>query len=168
MCAYFRRHCAAGLRSGEIVLLADGYEDFLSGNPESFAGEVTLVTSNFAPLNLAPDPRVLFARFARMLIPGGRMLASVLNPLHAGDWHRGWWWRNLPRLLWRGQYAVPGAQGPITRYTPHRLLTLAGSRFALEAAYADHAEGAGVPARLPRSGFALNSRYLFLQFRLVQ
>jgi SAM-dependent methyltransferase len=168
MCAYFRIHCAAGLRNGEIVLLKDGYEDFLSAQPDSFAGEVDLVTANFAPFNLAPDPRALFARLARLLVPGGRVLASVLNPLHAGDWHRGWWWSNLPRLLWRGQYEVPGAQVPITRYTPYRLLALAGSRFILEAAYADHADGAGVPARLPRSGFALNSRYLFLQFRIVQ
>jgi SAM-dependent methyltransferase len=167
MCEYFRGYCAAGLQRGDIALLPGSYGEFLAGHSPSLEGEVTLVTANFAPLNLARDPAALFARFARLLVPGGRVLASVLNPLHAGDWHRGWWWRNLPRLLWHGQYAVPGAQGPITRYTSHRLLALAGPRFALEAAYADHADGAGLPARL-RSGFALNSRYLFLQFRLVQ
>jgi hypothetical protein len=92
----------------------------------------------------------------------------VLNPFHRGDWHRGWWWRNLPWLALRGQFTVAGAQGPITRYSPQRLRELAGPRFALEAVYADHTEdpARSLPRRLRGPWFTVNSRYLFLQFRL--
>lgn len=169
MCDYFRVHCAAPLQSGDIQLQTRSYADFLAVDLPGFTRAVTLITANFAPLNLAADPRALFTRFARMLVPGGRVLASVLNPLHRGDWHRGWWWRHLPRLALRGEYAVAGAQAPITRYTPQHLLALAGPGFSLEAVHADHAEESspGLPRRLRGPWFTVDSRYLFLQFRLA-
>lgn len=166
MCAYFSRHCAAAMQTGDIALHTGGYPDFLVSGPLPSWGRVSLITANFAPLNLAPDLRALFARFASLLAPGGRVLASVLNPWYAGDWRQRWWWQNVRHLALRREFAVPGAQGPITRYTAQRLRGLAGDDFTLEAIYGDRALKPGLPRRLP-AGISLTCRYLFLQFRLI-
>jgi SAM-dependent methyltransferase len=132
MCEYFREECADGLASGAVRLLETG--DF-PGMPADELPRVDLVSANFAPLNLIPKLTPVFERFARMLAPGGRVLASMLNPLHSGDVRYGWWWRGLPRLVARGHYSVAGAQAPITRWLPGTFARVAGPSFRLEAVY---------------------------------
>lgn len=175
MCAYFRTHCAAPLASGAIRLHVSGYPDFLVAHDLPGTAGVALITANFAPLNLVDDLPALFERFASMLMPGGHVLASVLNPLCAADLRYGWWWRNAPRLALRGAYALPGAQAPITRRMPGHIAALAAPRFALVGVYADHARPSAPGALPPRLHFASRhawrlfaSRFLFLQLRLTE
>jgi SAM-dependent methyltransferase len=167
MCDYFRAHCAAWLRNGAVTLTTGSYDHFLEHGLPELTGPVDLITANFAPLNLAARPGELFERFARLLAPGGRLLASVLNPLYAGDWRHGWWWRDAGNLVLRGELAVAGAQGPITRYLPRRLRSLAAPNFRLEAMFEDHAARPGELPRRLRSAVlgAWHSRFLFLLLR---
>lgn len=136
MCAHFRLYCATALARGQVTLVEGLYEDFLRSPPTR---EYSLVTANFAPLNLVPDVRVLFARLAALLAPGGRLLASVLNPWCPSDLRYGWWWRGLPSLLSRGELRVPGAQGEITRFAARHLESLARPWFTVEAWHAERA-----------------------------
>src|SRR5579862_5579811 len=114
MCEYLARDCAPLLATGRITLQRGSYADFLA-RAACAAAPVSLVTANFAPLNLIADLPQLFAAFHRITTPGGRVLASVLNPYYCGDARYLWWWRNLPAFLRRGHYAVAGAQADIRR-----------------------------------------------------
>jgi hypothetical protein len=126
-----------------------------------------LITANFAPLNLVAEPAPLFHRFAALLKPAGRVLASILNPFYRGDTRYPWWWRGLPSLVSRGRYSVPGAQAPITRWRPGRLAREAGPDFRTEAIHVPLAHGPvtvrDIATALPLDWPALiASRYLFL------
>ena len=141
MCEFLARHCHQLIESGRIDMEAGSYEEFLArGRAEG--QPVDLVTANFAPLNLVADLPALFARFHTLTVPGGLVVASVLDPYYIGDAKYGWWWRNLPRLWQFGCYAVPGAGGEIVRRSPadfraqcapwftlERLIRLIGCRF---------------------------------------
>src|SRR5262249_3248888 len=76
MTDYFRRHCAAELAAGAVQLDPGTYADFLRAAHR----DVDLVAANFAPMNLVLQLPPLFAKFASMLKPEGRVIASVLNP----------------------------------------------------------------------------------------
>jgi SAM-dependent methyltransferase len=115
MCEFFRRHCGDMIESGRVWLEEGSYPQFLARHRGAAGGEAALVTSNFAPLNLIDELHELFAVFHALTAPGGRVVASVLNPYFLGDSRYRWWWRGLPRLLRSGRYAVPGAQAPIVR-----------------------------------------------------
>jgi SAM-dependent methyltransferase len=170
MRAYFGRHCAEQIARGAIRQHAASYPDFLR-EPLPWPGCVNLITANFAPVNLVPDPQELFARFRTMLVTNGHVLVSVLNPMNFGDARYAWWWRNLPRLVMRGQYSVAGAQAPVTRYQPKRLAAMAAAHFALQAVYEDRCPDPAsvLPAQLrpgPRAWRKMaRCRFLFLLFR---
>jgi SAM-dependent methyltransferase len=115
MCEFFAAHCRDLIDSGRVSLDRGGYRDFLARRSAGDIQDIDLVTSNFAPLNLIADVRELFAKFHALTRPGGRVLASVLNPYFLGDLKYGWWWRNSLRLWREGHYSVPGAQAAIVR-----------------------------------------------------
>jgi SAM-dependent methyltransferase len=115
MLEYLSGYCHDFIASGAVTLLGGGYREFLAGAAPREGLRVELVTSNFAPLNLIADLPELFAKFDALTSATGAVLASVLSPYSARDWHCGWWWRNAGRLLRDGRYAVPGAQGLIWR-----------------------------------------------------
>jgi len=115
MCEFFTDHCREFMHAGRITLSCSSYRDFLASDASGVAGEVDLVTSNFAPLNLIGDLRPLFAKFHTLTSSHGKVLASVLSPFFVGDLKYGWWWRNLPRLWRDGYFSVQGAQAPIVR-----------------------------------------------------
>lgn len=115
MCEFFAAHCRDLIDAGRVSLDRGGYRDFVAGRSAGGIGDIDLVTANFAPLNLIADVRELFAKFYALTRPGGRVLASVLNPYFLGDLKYGWWWRNSLRLWRDGHYSVPGAQAPIVR-----------------------------------------------------
>lgn len=169
MCAYFREACARDLAADRVRLIDCSYQEFLD-SPALLFPRVDLITANFAPLNLVARPAALFAKFATLLKPGGRVLASVLNPWHRGDLRYAWWWRGLPQLLARGRFHVPGAQAPITRWLPARLAREAGASFECEAIHVApvRAPAAACPVRW-RSALSwpaiAASRYLFLSLR---
>lgn len=171
MCASFRRTCASDVAAGRIHLIQRSFDSFIAGD-EDAVSRVDLVTANFAPLNLVPEPAPLFRKFHGMLNPGGRVLASLLNPLHRGDLHYAWWWRGLPALLLRGHFAVPGSQAPISRWLPSRLAREAAPCFEVEslgvpAAWRDPVERVGVRIiTSARDWLAAGSaRFLFLVLR---
>jgi SAM-dependent methyltransferase len=149
MCDCFRRTCAAGISAGRIHLVQRSFEAFLA-TPGADLPRVDLVTANFAPLNLVPEPAPLFRKLHSMLEANGLLLASLLNPLYFGDLRYAWWWRGLPKLVMHGRYSVPGSQAPITRWLTRRLAREAAPCFALESV--------AVPA-------AASARYLFLMLR---
>jgi SAM-dependent methyltransferase len=169
MRATFRDTCAREMHMNRAQLVPGTYAEFLASRSEP---GFDLVASNFAPLNLVPDPAALFRKLAALLKPTGHALISVLNPWHRGDLRYGWWWRGLPRLLGRGCYAVPGAQAPITRWQPRRLASLAAPALGLQAIYAPSTLAGEAPRRVrlarpfdwPRLSAA---RFLFLQWKRV-
>jgi SAM-dependent methyltransferase len=133
MCEYFTAHCRTMIEAGHVKLETDAYRDFLTRNRAASGEEpVDLVTSNFAPLNLIDNLGELFATFHALTAPKGRVLASVLSPYFLGDLQYRWWWRNLPRLLRDGRYAVAGAQAPIVRRRPADFAAQSAPYFTLE------------------------------------
>ncbi len=169
MCAFLRGHCADLMAAGRVQLIEGGYREFLARDALA-PGSVELITANFAPLSLIGDLPELFARFYHLIRPAGQVLASVLNPYYLGDTRYGWWWRNLPRLLWNGQYAVAGTQAPVVRRSAAMLAAQAAPYFLLEAVYAGSASGATDAAPQPLSGpgawlHLCGCRFMFVRFR---
>jgi SAM-dependent methyltransferase len=164
MCAYLSDHCSDLIFRGAVTLYCRSYREFLAGAAAD-GTRVTLVTANFAPLNLIDDLRELFARFDSLTGPNGAVLASVLCPYFAGDLRYLWWWRNLGRLAARGRYYVPGAQSRIWRRRLADFADQCAPHFALETVFAgnrrrqDPVAGRGAWLRL------IGSRYMFLLFR---
>ena len=115
MCEFFAEHCRDLIDAGSVTLETGTYPDFLARHRASATHAIDLVTANFAPLSLIGDLNELFAAFHAVTRPGGKVLASVLNPYFIGDLRYGWWWRNAPRLWLSGRYFVAGAQAPIVR-----------------------------------------------------
>jgi SAM-dependent methyltransferase len=134
MCEYFRVNCRALLAAGRMRLEEGRYQEFLARHRYG-TGSVDLVTSNFAPLNLIDDLHELFATLHALTAPDGRILASVLSPYFLGDLRYRWWWRNLPRLVHSGRYAVPGAQAAIVRRCLADFVTQSAPYFTLEAVF---------------------------------
>lgn len=172
MCAYVRDSCARDIEAQRISLVECSYPEFLDSSAAHFP-PMDLITANFAPLNLVAEPAALFRRFAAMLRPSGRVLASILNPFNRGDLRYPWWWRGLPQLLTQGRYTVPGAQAPITRWLPGRLVCEAGPAFALDAIHAPAAHGPVAVRRvdsasLPDWPAIAAARYLFLTLRRTE
>jgi len=132
---YFSVHCREFIQAGRVVLDGGTYRDFLARKAGDRGGQVELVTSNFAPLNLIDDLPVLFAKFHALTMPDGKILASVLNPYFVGDLKYGWWWRNSVRLWRDGRYSVPGAQTSIFRRRLADFARQCAPYFALERAY---------------------------------
>ena len=169
MCAYLRESCARDAAAPQIGVIECSYDGFLD-SAARLLPRMDLITANFAPLNLVAEPAPLFHRFAALLKPAGRVLASILNPFYRGDTRYAWWWRGLPSLVSRGRYSVPGAQAPITRWRPGRLAREAGPDFETEAIHVPVAHGPvtvrDIATRLPLDWPALiASRYLFLSLR---
>ena len=109
------------------------------------------VTANFAVLNHFEEHAALFEDFARVVKPGGFVLASLLSPYYIGDVRHGWWRANLLTLLRRGHYPSPG-ESRIHRFAPRVLERAAAPHFRLE--------------RLVPRGLELAARqYMFLLFR---
>ena len=168
MCEYFAGYCADLIERGVVVLHAPDYGAFLGAAPRAPQAAADLVTANFAPLNLVTDLGALFAALAALLRPGGRMLASVLNPYYAGDLRYGWFWRNLPRFLASGRFAVPGAQALIWRRSLAVYAACAAPYFVLERVHRDDPDdaGGGLDPHAPGARWRLTgSRFMFLQLR---
>jgi len=142
MCEFLAHHCHELIATGRIEIEKGGYAEFLARGGAEEGRAVDLVMANFAPFNLIADLPALFARLHTLTVPGGRVVASVLDPYYIGDAKYRWWWRNLPRLWRLGRYAVRAAGGEIVRRTPgdfraqcapwftlERLVRLRGCRF---------------------------------------
>ena len=128
---FFAGHCREFIETGQVVLFGGSYREFLAGN-HCARCPVDLVTSNFAPLNLVPDLRELFAKFHALTRPNGQVLASVLNPYWVRDLRCPWWWRSTVRLWRNGYYLIPGAPAPTVRRRLANYATESAPYFVLE------------------------------------
>jgi SAM-dependent methyltransferase len=162
MGAAFAERCARPMAAGQVQLLCTTYREFLAS---SFAhASVDLITANFAPLNVIDDLPELFGKFHAMTRPGGRIIASLLNPSYLGDMRFGWWWRLRPQLARTGGYEMRGEAYTLHRWTPARLAALALPHFDL------HAVHRGLPqdwlARVPPRHWLSRhtSQFLFIEF----
>ena len=151
MCDYFAEHCRDLIEAGRVTLDRGPYRDFLSCS-EPRARDIDVVTANFAPLNLIDDLRELFAKFHALTRPGGRVLASVLNPYFVGDLKYPWWWRNSLRLWRTGHFSVPGAQAPIVRRRLADFAEQSAPYFTLERVFR------GLPSSSERDAAGLDVR----------
>jgi SAM-dependent methyltransferase len=169
---YFRDHCREFIDSGQVALDGGNYPDFLLREVQPGARLADLVTSNFAPLNLVEDLPALFAKFHALTGPGGRILASVLNPYFVGDLTYGWWWRNAARLWRGGRFSVAGTAGPIIRRDTANFSTQCLPFFCLDRVFAGAppssrhiAEGLEVGGQRFARLHLCKFRYMFLLFR---
>jgi len=160
MCATFKEHCSAEIESGQIELFHGDYRYFI----ETLAPllrqrfEISLVTSNFAPLNMIEDLRELFASFHALIAPGGKILASVLHPYFIQDMRYRWWWRNRHRSC----YAIPYMVGLVYRRTLDNFVAEASSYFTLEAAVRGMPRRANAPLKRASRLILATSRFTFL------
>jgi SAM-dependent methyltransferase len=168
---YFAEYCRDLIEAGRVTLESGDYPEFL-GRKSASAGRAELVMSNFAPLNLVDDLHALFAKFHELTGPGGKVLASVLNPFFMEEMRFRWWWRILPRLLRDGHFFAPGPQAPHVR---RRLADFGASsspyfRLArvfrgLPPYWGDHSDGVDM-SRAGRYAWlhVATSRFMFLLF----
>jgi len=157
---FFAEYCRDFLETGRITLHADGYGEFVTLGPSVSGRRIDLVICNFAPLNLIDDLEELFARFAALTAPDGRVLASVLNPYFIGDLKMKWWWRSAPQLWRRGHYFMPGPQAPHHRRRVANFAAVSAPHFRLARVLPGVGNHSGLGARLQY----LACRYLFLLF----
>jgi SAM-dependent methyltransferase len=170
MCQHFAGYCAPHIASGRVRLESGPYAEFIARHRGQAGWHADLVTANFAPLNLVSDLRELCAALRQISRPGGRLLASVLNPFYCGDLKYAWWWRNLGALLRRGHYALPGAQAPIHRRRVADFAASCAPHFLLEQVLAGSpSRGGQLRAGAPRrDGRYVTCRFLFLVFIRAQ
>ncbi|HEY2446895.1 MAG TPA: methyltransferase domain-containing protein [Rhizomicrobium sp.] len=138
---YLVCHCREEMAQGRVIL-----GDLAAAAP------IHLITANFAVLNLIADQATLFAQFGRRLLPGGFVLASLLNPFFLGDAKYSWWRANLGALVKRGTYFVPGKSGNVHRFAPKIVARAAQPNFR-------------VARVIPRGAGLAIGRYMFMLFQ---
>jgi SAM-dependent methyltransferase len=143
MRTHLASYCREEMDQGRIIL-----------TDLSTTAPIQLIAVNFAVLNLVADHEKLFGQFARLLAPGGYVLASLLNPFFLGDAKYSWWRANLSALLKSGTYFVAGESGNIHRFAPTVIARAAQPAFR-------------VVRVVPRGvGLAIH-RYMFMLFQKV-
>jgi SAM-dependent methyltransferase len=163
MCDFFGEYCGDLIAQDRIVLERGSYREFLDRPIPQAQRPAELVIANFAPLNLVPDVRELFAKFDKLTGPGGKVLASVLNPFYLGEMRHLWWWRIAPRLLRDGHFRMPGPQAPHTRRLVSDFASLCSPSFMLSGVYRGLPSSAG--ARRRDSWYRMvGGRFMFLLF----
>ncbi|HXS26140.1 MAG TPA: methyltransferase domain-containing protein [Steroidobacteraceae bacterium] len=162
MCATFAEHCEPQLRSGQVELLRGNYRQFLDVLAPTIRDrfEISMVTANFAPLNMIEDLHELFSRLHACTLPRAKVVASVLHPYFVIDMRHRWWWRNRGR----GCFGVASMAGTVYRRSFDDFARQAAPYFTLE----------GIARGLPGSRFRSSkraswtalatSRYAFLRF----
>jgi SAM-dependent methyltransferase len=164
MRASFVSRCSREIGSGQVQLYHGDYRNFLEWAIPNIRGEqdVNVVTANFAPLNLIPDLRELFAGLHTLTAPGAKIIASVLNADFPGDMAYRWWWANRLQYWWQGQFRVVGASTAVYRRSVGNFAAQADPYFILRSAVRGaplrDTGGAGSATWMSR----LMSRYTFL------
>ncbi len=162
MCAAFAERCKAEMDNGQIELFHGDYRYFINTLVPMFRErfEVSLITSNFAPLSLIEDLPELFASFHAMTRPGAKILGSVLHPYFIQDMRERWWWRNRHRSC----YAIRHIPGVVYRRTPENFSSQAKPYFSLEAAVRGLPRRADAPLKRSTSLALATARFMFVLF----
>lgn len=166
MRAAFARYCSAEICAGTVTLYGGDYTEFLreaTGGSTSMT-PVSLITSNFAPLNLVDDLHGLFRALHKLSSPRGLLLASVLNPGYFRDMRYGWWWANRWNYWRSGQFKVSGRHGRVWRRSCTVFGRCAEPFFRLQSVRPGLLQGQTVSLRFPRSLALRRSQYLLLLF----
>lgn len=172
MRSYLAETCRDLIDAGRILPETGEYAEFLARTPEPGA-RAHLVIADFSPLDLIDDLPVLFAELHALTLPGGGLLASVLDPYFLGDLTLGWRWRGMVGQWRTGKLIVPGARGNIIRRCLRVFAADCAPWFRLERVFRgrpphDAAEAAGIDFAL-RSRTAwlrlTRCRFMFLFFR---
>jgi len=124
-----RARCAGQIEAGRIMPALGTLDDMESAL--EVHGPVAAIAANFSVLNHVGNLQPLLQLLASHLVPGGVLLASVLNPFYRSDMQHSWWWRSAMRTAWRGAIRV---EGKVTTYR-HFMRTLrraAAPDFAVE------------------------------------
>lgn len=172
---YLADTCRDLIDAGRILPETGDYAEFLARTADFGAPRADLVTANFAPLDLIDDLPVLLAKLHALLVPGGRLLASVLSPYFIGDLRYGWRWRGMLGQWLTGKLIAPGARGNITRRSVRLFAADCAPWFRLERLFRglpprDSVEAAGIDFALSSRTAWLHltrSRFMFLLFRSV-
>jgi SAM-dependent methyltransferase len=164
MCATLRVHCSEEIATERVTLIESSYDRILDGAALHDVCDIDLVTANFAPMNLVPDPQKAFDTFRSIVAERGRLLLSVLNPSFIGDMRYRWFWTNRLRLWRDGHFAIRGPVNDVWRRSVGEFVRLSAPGFRLR----EVMRGLPTPASW-RAGPAQwlarpTSQYLFLLF----
>jgi SAM-dependent methyltransferase len=168
MCDYFEAECRDLIAAGRVRLERGRYAEFL--RRERDGPRADLAISNFAPFSLVDDVAELFAALDRIVKPGGKVLASVLNPYYLAEMRLLGWWRRLPRLWRDGCYRWPGPHRPVIRRRLGCFASASAPYFRLTQVHRGLTSRRGarppaVDASRPMAWTtALTARFMFLQF----
>jgi len=123
-----RTRCAGAIAEGRIVPLVGGPSDFARAMQD--VAPLDVIAANFGVLNHVEDLRPLLAHLASHLLPGGALVASLLNPLYKEQMRWRGWWRTQVAGQWRGGVTL---RGDVTTHRPylHTLRRMAGPPLAL-------------------------------------
>lgn len=106
MLTALQRRCAEPIATGRVVVVAGDLSALLPVLERE--GPVAAVAANFASVNHIGDLAPLFAALAPHVVSGGAIVASLLNPIAAGDIRRRWWWRGALRSPFSGSIRLDG------------------------------------------------------------
>lgn len=164
MCDFFAEHCADFIASGRIVLERGDYREFLARKAPPRRAD--LIISNFAPLNLVPDPHELFAKFHDLTVPDGKVFASVINPFFLDELKHPRSWPGVFRLLREGHYYMPGPQAPHMRRRASEFQALSSPYFKLAGVFRGLPSGGNRPVGGRDSWLrTAGGRFVFLLFQ---
>jgi len=148
-----RERCADEVEAGHITPALGTLEAMalaLKGR-----SPVAAIAANFSVLNHVRELQPLLQLLASHLMPGGALVASVLNPFYQRDMRQAWWWRNALRSAWQGSIRMDG------KVTTYRHFMRAIRRAAAPAFVLEEVSAASSGARLG----ALDSNHLFVVLR---
>ncbi len=128
MMGRLRERCGREIESGVIVPATFPFERFPAAL--SIEQRIDAIVANFGVLDLVPDIRDVFARFAGVIAPGGVALFNVLNPFYWRDIPRGWWWRAMWNSRGTGALYVDGRDAATYRHYARTITRAAKPAFA--------------------------------------
>lgn len=106
------RRCNGAIGSGLITPAAGPLDAMERALTQS--GPVSAIAANFSVLNHVRELKPLLQLLASHLVPGGALVANVLNPFYQRDMRQSWWWRSALRSLGTGAIRMDG------KVTTHR------------------------------------------------
>lgn len=126
MLAVLRRRCAGAIRAGRVLVSSGDLSDNLT--PLQSFGPFQCVTANFAVFNHIDEPESVLASLSTLLVPGGMVVLSLLNPWYWRDMRQPWWWRSQWHSRGRPGLVVDLGTNRTVRHNPARIGRDAGLR----------------------------------------
>jgi SAM-dependent methyltransferase len=119
MLSRLERRCPKAIRAGQIVAAHGALADCLAA--ARGLGPFACITSNFGAFNHIDDPGPVLTELAALLVPGGHVILSLLNPWYWRDVRSGWWWRSRLRSVGHGGFVVDLGENRTIRHAVSRI-----------------------------------------------